>query len=368
LDEINCVSETLMPALLGFLQYKIFGSHKRPEGWIIAAAGNPVKYNQAARDFDTVTLDRLKVIPIDIDPEVWKRYAQSRNLHPLILSYLNLKPEHFYALEGGQGRNFVTARGWEDLSEMLLSYESLDIPAGEGLFRQYLQHDEIARDFGIFFELNRSLKQKYRIDGILRTGQVIPELRAARFDERLCVVRFLLHRLNSLAGEWSAREAEQNSLLYFINGLGANRGDFWEFAGQRVRAREKALGTKKNLGLLLPGEEEGELMLLRLIKTCLARLRAEEPENPEKRFRELAAAREREQEAFSRTLEAGMKNCFSFVRGTFGKSQELVIFLTELRSFAAANRFMETRLRELYENTSSLLDLKGEEEELRSRL
>ena len=44
IDEINCVSETLAPTMLQFLQCKTFGSHKIPEGWIIAAAGNPPEY------------------------------------------------------------------------------------------------------------------------------------------------------------------------------------------------------------------------------------------------------------------------------------------------------------------------------------
>ena len=35
LDEINCVSETLAPAMLQFLQYKIFGRHTVPAGWIV---------------------------------------------------------------------------------------------------------------------------------------------------------------------------------------------------------------------------------------------------------------------------------------------------------------------------------------------
>ena len=39
LDEINCVSETLMPAILQMLQNKTFGVHALPEGWMIAAAG-----------------------------------------------------------------------------------------------------------------------------------------------------------------------------------------------------------------------------------------------------------------------------------------------------------------------------------------
>ena len=41
IDEINCVSETLAPAMLQFLQNKTFGTHKVPKGWIIVAAGNP---------------------------------------------------------------------------------------------------------------------------------------------------------------------------------------------------------------------------------------------------------------------------------------------------------------------------------------
>ena len=41
LDEINCVSETLSPLMLQFLQYKVFGGHRIPDGWIIVTAGNP---------------------------------------------------------------------------------------------------------------------------------------------------------------------------------------------------------------------------------------------------------------------------------------------------------------------------------------
>ena len=64
LDEVNCVSETLAPAMLQFLQYKTFGMHRLPEGWIIVTAGNPPEYNRAARDFDPAMLDRMKRIDV----------------------------------------------------------------------------------------------------------------------------------------------------------------------------------------------------------------------------------------------------------------------------------------------------------------
>ena len=60
IDEINCVSETLMPTMLQFLQNKTFGTHRVPEGWVIVAAGNPPEYNKSARNFDVVTLDRSR--------------------------------------------------------------------------------------------------------------------------------------------------------------------------------------------------------------------------------------------------------------------------------------------------------------------
>ena len=43
LDEINCVSETLAPTMLQFLQYKTFGTHRLPDGYVLVTAGNPVE-------------------------------------------------------------------------------------------------------------------------------------------------------------------------------------------------------------------------------------------------------------------------------------------------------------------------------------
>lgn len=67
LDEINCVSETLTPIMLQFLQYKVFGKHKVPDVWIVVTAGNPPEYNNSVHEFDVATWDRLK--RVDIEPE-----------------------------------------------------------------------------------------------------------------------------------------------------------------------------------------------------------------------------------------------------------------------------------------------------------
>ena len=140
LDEVNCVSETLAPAMLQFLQYKVFARHRIPDGWIVVTAGNPPEYNNSVREFDIVTWDRLKRIDVEPDYDAWKEHAYRSGVHASIITYLDVKKNNFYKIETTvYGKSFVTARGWSDLSDMIILYEKNDIPVTESLVAQYLQ-------------------------------------------------------------------------------------------------------------------------------------------------------------------------------------------------------------------------------------
>lgn len=196
IDEINCVSETLTPAMLQFLQCKTFGNRAVPQGWIIVAAGNPPEYNKSVRDFDMVTLDRVRSIDVEADLNIWMNYAAERHVHGVILSYLQLRKKNFYRIETDvDGLRFVTARGWEDLSALMQIYEELDIPVTEDVVREYLRLPEVAEDFFAYYELYRKYRDDYGIHEILR-GQAQPvvfeRLMKAGFDERISVVNLLL--------------------------------------------------------------------------------------------------------------------------------------------------------------------------------
>lgn len=83
LDEINCVSETLYPSMLQFLQFKTFGRHRVPDGWAVVCAGNPTEYNKSAREFDIVTLDRVRKIEVEPDFASWRDYAREVGVHQI---------------------------------------------------------------------------------------------------------------------------------------------------------------------------------------------------------------------------------------------------------------------------------------------
>ncbi|NLL38271.1 MAG: AAA family ATPase [Clostridiales bacterium] len=376
LDEINCVSETLMPALLQFLQYKSFGGHKLPEGWVICAAGNPSKYNSSARQLDTVTLDRLKVINIEADFNVWKAYALERGIHPAVISYLTLKSENFFTvLAGPGGRSFVTARAWEDLSDMLLTFEEMCIPVDENLFGQYLQHEDISAEFALFYELFKSYEEKYRFDEIIHNGKPLPELIDSRFDERLCIIEFLIHRLHNLAENWCDEYTLLDSFLNFTNSVEAKLqerpGNIGDIAKELLSIRTKGMDIKKSFGLLSPKEEAAEANLVSLIKSCLSGLIAwseDDTQDPLYIFRKRAGEKRDLLEREKSSLQDAIINCFSFVEKTFGKSQELVIFLTELIEHEQTSSFIKKYLPTLYDEANSTLDFKTQAELLREKL
>ena len=199
LDEINCVSETLAPMMLQFLQCKTFGNQALPEGWLIVAAGNPPEYNKSVRDFDVVTLDRVKRMDVTEDFAVWKEYARNKGVHGAVISYLDIKKEHFYHIETTvDGLQFATARGWEDLSELIFAYEALGLKVDREVVGQYIQLPRIAKDFANYLELYYKYQRIYHVENILQgTWQNVTmlELRAAPFDEKLSVMGLVLSRL-----------------------------------------------------------------------------------------------------------------------------------------------------------------------------
>ena len=168
LDEIDCVSETLYPSMLQFLQFKTFGRHKIPDGWTVVCAGNPPEYNRSVYDFDVVTLDRLRKIAVEPDLEAWRAYAIKTGVHPAILSYLEVKPDHFYSVESTpDGKSFVTARGWDDLSRIIKLREMKGKTVDRILVDQFLQDDSIAERFAQYYLLFTKYRSDYQISAIL---------------------------------------------------------------------------------------------------------------------------------------------------------------------------------------------------------
>ena len=349
LDEINCVSETLAPMMLQFLQCKTFGNQSLPEGWLIVAAGNPPEYNKSVRDFDVVTLDRVKRIDVQDDFAVWKEYARRNGVHGAVISYLDIKKDHFYAMETTvDGLQFATARGWEDLSEMILAYEKLGLRVDREVVGQYIQLPRIAKDFANYLELYYKYQRIYHVEDILQgTWQSVTmlELRSAPFDEKLSVMGLVLSRLAEEAKRLRMQDALTVALHVTLRAFkeAQQQTPPRQVLEQLIADRQNAMKTAKDAGQLDKDSRSLKTRELLALQNYRSRLVDEDIDDADA----FAAVKgwfgtEVEQRRTMAEKTAAMfDNTFRFLEETFSQGQELVMFVTEVTAGYDTSWFVE---------------------------
>ena len=346
LDEINCVSETLAPTMLQFLQNKTFGTHRLPAGWVVVAAGNPPEYNKSVREFDVVTLDRVRQIQVEADLSVWLDYARQRQLPGAVLSYLTVKPDRFYAVTRKDGElSFVTARGWEDLSRLLESYASHVLPVTEELIFEYLHKADTARDFAAYWRLYRKYGTDYGISDLLEGTLTEAQYRektamasSGGFDEGVSVVNLLLEGLAARLRTYEtldARTVRLHEMLKRFRGQNPSLADF-------LAAGEKALAVKEENGLISRKDALVERWVLNRLEAMGAAAR-ERRQTGELLFPCLKAQFAQDVSARAAAVESvsrGLDNAFRFAEDSFGNRQERNLLVTGLSKLPAAQEFI----------------------------
>ena len=355
IDEINCVSETLAPTMLQFLQCKTFGNQAVPAGWVIVAAGNPPEYNKSVREFDIVTLDRVRRMDIEPDLPAWREYARAAGTHGAILSYLELHPQNFYQINADvEGTQFVTARGWEDLSNLLDTYEAIGLAADEAVVRQYLQHKRIAEDFAAYLDLYYKYRDDYGVEEIL-AGRPRPAAYArllnAPFDERLSLVSLLLAGLKARFTASLGQDAVADECYALLRQLKQDiaalpdpePGDPEKLLLQQIADCEAETARLRAADALDKEALARRLGVEAALRDWAGQLRRahaagtrEALELLRSYFEAMADGREVAQHAAAAALEAA----FDFMEQAFGESQEMVVFVTELAMSPAAHTFI----------------------------
>ena len=333
------MSETLAPSMLQFLQYKIFGRHRVPEGWIVVTAGNPPEYNRSVREFDIVTWDRLKRIDVEPDFDAWKEFAYQKHVHPAVMTYLEIRKGDFYKVESTvNGKRFVTARGWDDLSQMIHLYEQNHLPVDEKLIIQYLQNPKIAKEFAVYYDLFNKYRSDYQVDKIL-AGKATKAIRqrasAAKFDERLSLLGLLLDAATGELRSVVEREEMLRELLGILKdvkaALTAPEADLAALLEEQLRRQKTRIDTGRRSGSL---SQEAERSHRRII-AALERQKVLAGQTVDSQTGFAAVKADFDQmvqdlKAQAKTAGEMLNNLFAFCEEVFPEGQELLILVTEL--------------------------------------
>ncbi|WP_455598811.1 ATP-binding protein [Cloacibacillus sp.] len=351
LDEINCVSETLAPCMLQFLQYKVFGQHRIPAGWIVVTAGNPPEYNKSVRDFDIVTWDRLKRIDVEPDYEVWKAYAEKKGVHPAVTTYIAARRKDFYKVEStAEGKRFVTARGWDDLSEMMRLCEENGLAVDEKLIGQYLQEPRIAKDFAIYYDLFNKYRSDYQIEAILAgtaEESVLFRARQAKFDERISLLGLLCDavtvEMRGVCGSEDMLELLTSELKRLRGRLAQEEGGAEEIMERRISGLREELERGRRASSLSAAKRQALMRVIAALeeyRALIVKSGAAEGGAAFALIKERYAssvAKLREEAAAVRTA---LDNVFDFCGRAFAEGDEMLLFVTELTAGYYSARFI----------------------------
>ena len=286
---------------------------------------------------------------------MWKDYARAAHIHSAILSYLELHPQNFYQINADvDGTQFVTARGWEDLSNLLDTYETLGLQADEDLIREYIQHPKIAEDFSAYLDLYYKYRDDYGVEEIL-AGQAKPAVFArllqAPFDERLSLVSLILAGLGTRFTASRQADAVADSCYAFLRetkkALATVPEDIpdgsAEMFHQQIMDYDTETQQKRAAGLLSKDALTTRLQVLAVLRGWEGELRRANAAGTQEafdllrgQFQSLADAREKAQQTASAALEAA----FDFMEQAFAESQEMVVFVTELTVNPVSHAFL----------------------------
>ncbi len=350
LDEINCVSETLYPSMLQFLQFKTFGKFKVPDGWVVTCAGNPPEYNRSVHEFDIVTLDRLREIDVEPDYAAWRTYATERGLHPSVTTFLEAKKDCFYRVQSkaGGGKAFVTARGWEDLARVIALYESMGKPVDRDLVAQFIRDDEVADQFAVYYALFAKYRSDYQVDTILAgcaSDEIRDRARAAEFDERIALIGLMLDALARSCAEVLDAEAVAlgaRDVLRDVKPELMAGGDVDVALAPKVAAREAALARLVATGAASQVKVRRERLVLQLLHACMAECSLAKAVAGDEAFAVIERVYGQEVAKLEPAVEAAsaqMDNVFAFVEECFS-SREMLVLMAELSTRRATTDFV----------------------------
>lgn len=338
LDEINCVSETLAPSMLNFLQYKEFGNRRIPEGWVVVTAGNPPEFNKAVREFDVAVMDRMKVLEVTADYGVFREYADERNLHPAIISFLDSKKEFFYRIENTvRGRSYVTARGWEDLSDIILKYESEGFEVDENLIGQYLRNTEVVKEFSAYYDLFKKYRKDYGISNILKGEygeDTLLRARNAAFDERLSVVSMLIDNITRDMREQVVLTDCLSDIMPVLKAVSDimakedNKKTLEEILSDMTEVKRGQLLKLNNSGALLKDENKSIRYGIKLLEEARKRVLSEN--GGFEIVKEIYNGRLSSMKDNTAAINTRLHNALTFTDKAFEGGNELLIFVSNL--------------------------------------
>lgn len=168
LDELNACSHEVQKAFYSLIQDRRVGDFHLPEGSIVIGAGNRSQDSAIVKPMSSALLNRMVHVHLTVSHFDWLEWAGQNDIHPVVLDYIQTRPDHLWSQPPKHEEPFSSPRSWHILSDAMKGF-------GEDLNDRRL--DVLAfgclspHHAGQFKAFVKQIRSRYQLSAILK-GEV----------------------------------------------------------------------------------------------------------------------------------------------------------------------------------------------------
>ena len=127
LDELNACSHEVQKAFYSLIHERRLGEYELPPGSIVIGAGNRAQDSAIVKPMSSALINRMVHVQLKASHRDWLAWAGRNAIHPLVLEYLQTRPDHLWSAPPKSEEPFSSPRSWHILSDAMNAYgDSLD--------------------------------------------------------------------------------------------------------------------------------------------------------------------------------------------------------------------------------------------------
>jgi hypothetical protein len=268
-----------------------------------------------------------------------------------------------------KGRSYVTARGWEDLSQIIYLYEEEGLAVEESLVEQYIRNDRVVKEFTAYYELYNKYKKDYRIDEILGgriTDSVILKAQEAAFDVRLSLIGMLLDKVLTDMKDAVMQADYLVELRAPLKALknaedSADAGKICEMLQAQADGRRKIIASGQAAGSMSDADINKNKHIAAFLDNSKKEVGMSDKASGADAFEMIKNKYDdavNELKADTKSVQDELHYLFEFARKAFEEGNEMLVLVTELTLNSYSARFIASFGSEDYarHNSSMMID------------
>jgi MoxR-like ATPase len=127
LDELNACSHEVQKAFYSLIHERRLGEYELPPGSIVIGAGNRAQDSAIVKPMSSALINRMVHVQLKASHRDWLAWAGRNAIHPLVLEYLQTRPDHLWSAPPKSEEPFSSPRSWHILSDAMNAYgDALD--------------------------------------------------------------------------------------------------------------------------------------------------------------------------------------------------------------------------------------------------